>query len=88
MAEKDQDTKEEKVFSGRVLVRMPASLHRELVEAAQADRVSLNQYVCALLAGGTGWRQSADGRGASVDDPGRDRVSDEEWYEIFQRTFF
>ena len=37
-------------FSGRLLVRMPRSLHRRLAEQAHREKVSLNQYVVALLA--------------------------------------
>jgi hypothetical protein len=68
---------------------MPASLHRELVEAAKADKVSLNQFVCALLAGGMRWRQG-DGDGsddAFQREPGRHRVSDEEYDKIWRNTF-
>ena len=36
-------------FGGRVLVRMPRSLHRSLVEAAARDGVSLNQLIVMLL---------------------------------------
>lgn len=42
--------------SGRLQVRMPASLHDELVQAAAADGVSLNQYVCSVLAGAVRWK--------------------------------
>jgi hypothetical protein len=37
-------------FSGRLLVRMPKRLHRELSEAALDAGSSLNQYVVCLLA--------------------------------------
>ena len=37
-------------FGGRVLVRMPKSLHRRLVEHADREGVSLNQLVVARLA--------------------------------------
>jgi predicted RNase H-like HicB family nuclease len=40
----------ERDYSGRVLVRMPPSLHRRLLEQAEAEGVSLNQYMVALLA--------------------------------------
>jgi len=39
-------------YSGKFNVRLPKSLHRSLVEAAMRERVSLNQYVSALLARG------------------------------------
>lgn len=37
-------------YSGRFVVRLPKFLHRELTRSAQKNGVSLNQYVCALLA--------------------------------------
>lgn len=37
-------------YSGRFLVRLPKFLHRRLAESAQANSVSLNRYVCSLLA--------------------------------------
>ena len=45
---------EEPSHSGRVLVRMPPWLHRELAGAAEREGVSLNQLVVSLLAHGTG----------------------------------
>lgn len=39
-------------YSGKFNVRLPRSLHRRLVEGAERDGVSLNQYVVALLAKG------------------------------------
>jgi antitoxin HicB len=35
--------------SGKVALRMPKSLHRQLVEMAEAEGVSLNQHIVALL---------------------------------------
>jgi len=37
-------------YSGRFLMRLPKFLHRQLAESARANGVSLNQYVCTLLA--------------------------------------
>ena len=39
----------ERVYSGKFLVRMPRSLHQRLVEDAEREGVSLNQYVVARL---------------------------------------
>ncbi|ADR37667.1 Uncharacterized protein family UPF0150 [Oceanithermus profundus DSM 14977] len=39
----------EREYSGRILLRMPKSLHRRLAEDAEREGVSLNQYVVALL---------------------------------------
>ena len=36
-------------YSGRFLLRLPKSLHRELSELAEQDGVSLNQFIVALL---------------------------------------
>jgi Response regulator containing a CheY-like receiver domain and an HTH DNA-binding domain len=37
-------------YSGKILVRIPRSLHRTLIHAAKQERVSLNQYIASLLA--------------------------------------
>ena len=39
----------ERSYSGRLLLRMPRSLHRRLAEGAAREGVSLNQYIVALL---------------------------------------
>jgi antitoxin HicB len=39
----------ESIFSGKFIVRIPSSLHRQLVERAQRENVSLNQLVVYLL---------------------------------------
>jgi predicted RNase H-like HicB family nuclease len=36
-------------YSGKFNLRLPKSLHRKLVESAEGDGVSLNQYVVGLL---------------------------------------
>lgn len=46
-------------YSGKFNARLPRSLHRQLAEAAEADGVSLNQYVVMLLTRGV----TADGWG-------------------------
>lgn len=50
-------------YSGKFNLRLPRSLHRRLAEAAEADGVSLNQHVVALLSAGV-----AAGRTDSVSD--------------------
>ena len=45
---------EEPSHSGRVLVRMPPWLHRDLARAAEREGVSLNQLMVSLLAHGAG----------------------------------
>jgi predicted HicB family RNase H-like nuclease len=38
--------------SGKFMLRIPRSLHRNLARAAKREGVSLNQYVTTLLAAG------------------------------------
>lgn len=42
---------ERPAYAGKLLVRMPCSLHRRLAERAHNESVSLNQYVVSILAG-------------------------------------
>ena len=39
-------------YTGKFIVRIPKSLHRNLVHAARREGVSLNQYVTSLLSAG------------------------------------
>jgi antitoxin HicB len=41
-------------FSGKFVVRVPKSLHRDLVEAAAREQVSLNQFIATELARAVG----------------------------------
>lgn len=41
----------EEEYSGKLVLRMPVSLHRRLVRAAADERISLNQYLVQLLSG-------------------------------------
>ena len=45
-------------YSGRLLVRMPQSLHAELARAAERDEISLNQFITGSLASAVQWRGS------------------------------
>jgi RNA polymerase sigma-B factor len=45
--------------SGRLMLRMPQSLHAELARAAERDDVSLNQFITSSLASAVGWRRPA-----------------------------
>jgi len=47
---------EEAAHSGRILLRVPRSLHGELIAAADREGVSLNQFCAAVLAGAVKWR--------------------------------
>ncbi|HET9013675.1 MAG TPA: sigma-70 family RNA polymerase sigma factor [Gemmatimonadaceae bacterium] len=46
--------------SGRLLVRMPQSLHAELARAAEREEVSLNQFITSSLASAVSWRGSGE----------------------------
>lgn len=43
-------------YSGKLVVRMPKTLHRVLVERAKEENVSLNQYINFQLSKGIGIR--------------------------------
>lgn len=47
-------------FSGRVTLRMPKSLHRAIATLADAESVSLNQYIVSTLALAVGATQTAN----------------------------
>jgi hypothetical protein len=67
----DSVTKPESAHSGRLLLRMPQSLHATLARAADADGVSLNQFINSALASAVSWR-GADGtpsRGDKTSEP-------------------
>ena len=44
-----ESMREEKDYSGRILLRLPKFLHRRLVEGAQKEGVSVNTYIVTLL---------------------------------------
>ena len=56
--------------SGRLLLRMPRSLHEELARASDRDGVSLNQFITGVLASAVDWRREdgiteAESRGSN-----------------------
>ena len=53
-------------FSGRLLVRMPKSLHRRLSYEAKRDDSSLNQYIISLIAAGSSSKEQIDGLRATI----------------------
>ncbi len=57
--------------SGKLLVRMPATLHDELARAAEAEGVSLNQWITGALAAAVGWRGAGE-RPAAAPKAGQD----------------
>ncbi|MCP9484675.1 MAG: type II toxin-antitoxin system HicB family antitoxin [Gaiellaceae bacterium MAG52_C11] len=46
----------EKAPSGRLLLRMPRTLHAELARAAEREGTSLNGFITGSLASTIGWR--------------------------------
>jgi len=46
--------------SGRLLLRMPQSLHAELARAAEREGVSLNGFITNVLSAAVRWRASDD----------------------------
>jgi RNA polymerase sigma-B factor len=60
MATPEGQPEQRSTHSGRLLVRMPQSLHAELARAAEREGVSLNALVTGALAGAVGWRDAGD----------------------------
>jgi predicted HicB family RNase H-like nuclease len=52
------EPREARHYSGKLLVRMPQSLHAELARSAEHEQVSLNAYITGVLAAATSWRQA------------------------------
>jgi antitoxin HicB len=57
--------------SGRLLLRMPRTLHADLTRASEREGVSLNQFITDVLAGAVVWRSGANhadplGRGTTT----------------------
>ena len=53
----------ENEYSGRLLLRIPKSLHRHLSEGAEKEGVSLNQYILSLLSEANGKRAAVPQKG-------------------------
>jgi predicted RNase H-like HicB family nuclease len=54
--------------SGRLLVRMPPTLHADLARLADREKVSLNTLIVGILSGAITWRQAGE-RGGSPAAP-------------------
>jgi RNA polymerase sigma-B factor len=54
--------------SGRLMLRMPQSLHAELAKAAEREEVSLNQFITNTLAASLSWHRAGE-------EPGSERSS-------------
>lgn len=55
--------------SGRLLLRMPRTLHAALTKAAERENVSLNQFITDSLASVVGWRRGPTAAEASTQAP-------------------
>lgn len=55
--------------SGRLLLRMPRTLHAALTKAAERENVSLNQFITDSLASVVGWRRGPTASEASAPAP-------------------
>jgi antitoxin HicB len=65
--------------SGRLLLRMPRTLHAELTRTAEREGVSLNQFITDTLASSVAWRgrsPSASGAGP-IQTPGAESLTTE-----------
>lgn len=55
--------------SGRLLLRMPRTLHADLTRASEREGVSLNQFITDVLASAVVWRGRAEGAAAAGNAP-------------------
>jgi predicted RNase H-like HicB family nuclease len=62
------EPKSESSHSGRLLLRMPRTLHADLTRASEREGVSLNQFITDVLASAVAWR-SGPGAGAPGTTP-------------------
>jgi RNA polymerase sigma-B factor len=70
--EPQQQQQPPSTHSGRLLVRMPQSLHAELARVAEHEGVSLNTLITGALASSVGWRDGAVDGLAVVDAAAED----------------
>jgi transcriptional regulator with XRE-family HTH domain len=54
------ESKAAAAHSGRLMLRMPQSLHTELARAAEREEVSLNQYITNTLAASMRWHAESE----------------------------
>jgi antitoxin HicB len=77
------EPRSETSHSGRLLLRMPRTLHAELTRASEREGVSLNQFITDVLAAAVVWRSrpgsSAPGAGSSgpIQTPGAESLTAE-----------
>jgi len=65
----ESQPQQQSTHSGRLLVRMPQSLHAELARVAEHEGVSLNTLITGALASSVGWRDGSV-EGLAVVDAG------------------
>ena len=63
-----QQRASEAQHSGRLLVRMPATLHDELARVAKDEGVSLNQLITGALAAAVEWRGGSKSRSTRIEE--------------------
>lgn len=68
-AEKESRSERSSDYSGRLLLRMPKSLHAALARASEAERVSLNQFINDALEKTIDPRVPSTSRGARASAP-------------------
>ena len=79
----DDEHRIDPAASGRILLRMPATLHNELRRMAIKENVSINHLICASLAGAMRWRApELDMRALSQEV--RERQIAEGWARMFR----
>jgi antitoxin HicB len=54
------EPKRQASHSGRLLLRIPQTLHAELAHRAESEETSLNGYITSVLAGTVGWQRNGD----------------------------
>jgi antitoxin HicB len=66
------EPKRQSSHSGRLLLRLPQTLHAELAHKAESEETSLNGFITSVLAGAVGWQQNGDlqGGGPNASGPG------------------
>jgi hypothetical protein len=67
----DEEHEPEATHSGRLMLRMPPTLHSDLAEAAQREGVSLNTFITGVLAGAVAWRTQEGAPGGRAAAPPR-----------------
>ena len=69
-AESAPEKSDDKVHSGRLLLRMPRTLHAELAGLAEKRGISLNQLIVGLLSSSLsdGGKPAAGGKAAATSD--------------------